>query len=107
MSTHKLFKKHFGSQIAVDLKHPNMESFFEELNEECLQEDRGLKTFQQFCKDNYNLDIPDRIVDEFERYGYPSDGLPSVSDSLHIDFAVYLTGHDRETIEQMYNDWRQ
>lgn len=24
-----------------------------------------------------------------------------------IDFAVYLTGHDRETIEQMYNDWQQ
>lgn len=22
-----------------------------------------------------------------------------------IDFAIYLTGHDKETIEQMYNDW--
>lgn len=33
--------------------------------------------------------------------------LPHVSGSLHIDFAVYLTGHDKETIEQMYNDWRQ
>jgi hypothetical protein len=22
-----------------------------------------------------------------------------------IDFAVYLTGHDEETILQMYNDW--
>jgi len=25
----------------------------------------------------------------------------------HIDFAVYLTGHDQETIEQMYNDWNK
>lgn len=24
---------------------------------------------------------------------------------LHIEFAIYLTGHDRETVEQMYNDW--
>jgi len=22
-----------------------------------------------------------------------------------IDFAVYLTGHDKDTIQQMYNDW--
>ena len=22
-----------------------------------------------------------------------------------IDFAVYLTGHDEDTIIQMYNDW--
>lgn len=22
-----------------------------------------------------------------------------------IDFAVYLTGHDKDTINQMYNDW--
>jgi len=22
-----------------------------------------------------------------------------------IDFAVYLTGHDKATIQQMYNDW--
>jgi hypothetical protein len=22
-----------------------------------------------------------------------------------IEFAIYLTGHDKETIEQMYNDW--
>lgn len=31
----------------------------------------------------------------------------NVSGSLHIDFAVYLTGHDEETIQQMYNDWRK
>ena len=24
-----------------------------------------------------------------------------------ILFAMYLTGHDRETIEQMYNDWNK
>ena len=30
-----------------------------------------------------------------------------VTDSLHIDFAIYLTGHDRDTIEQMYNDWKR
>jgi hypothetical protein len=24
-----------------------------------------------------------------------------------IEFAMYLTGHDRETIEQMYRDWNR
>lgn len=24
-----------------------------------------------------------------------------------ITFAMYLTGHDRETIEQMFNDWNK
>ena len=40
MSTTELFKKHFGNTAAVDMKHPNMESFFEELNTECLEEDK-------------------------------------------------------------------
>ncbi len=33
--------------------------------------------------------------------------LADVSSSLHIDFAVWLTGHDKETIEQMFNDWNR
>ena len=38
MSSTELFKKHFGDQSAsVDLKHPNMEKFFSELNEESLR----------------------------------------------------------------------
>lgn len=40
MSTTELFNKHFGNVAAVDMKHQNMESFFEELNAECLQEDK-------------------------------------------------------------------
>jgi hypothetical protein len=41
MSSTELFRKHFGDQSAsVDLKHPNMEKFFSELNEECLLEDK-------------------------------------------------------------------
>ena len=24
-----------------------------------------------------------------------------------ITFAMYITGHDRETIEQMFNDWNK
>jgi len=24
-----------------------------------------------------------------------------------IDFAIYLTGHDEETIKQMYDDWKR
>lgn len=41
MSSTKLFRKHFGDQSpAVDLKHPNMEKFFSELNVECLLEDK-------------------------------------------------------------------
>ena len=41
MSTSKLFEKHFGNTASVDLKHPNIESFFEELNDECLAEDKN------------------------------------------------------------------
>ena len=40
MSTHELFQKHFGNVASVDMKHPNIESLFEELNAECLQEDK-------------------------------------------------------------------
>ncbi len=41
MSSTELFRKHFGDQSAsVDLKHPNTEKFFSELNEECLLEDK-------------------------------------------------------------------
>lgn len=40
MSTHDLFQKYFGNTAAVNMKHPNMESFFEELNAECLAEDK-------------------------------------------------------------------
>jgi len=39
MSTTLLFKKHFGNSVAVDLKYPNVENFFEELNQECIDED--------------------------------------------------------------------
>lgn len=39
MSSTELFRKHFGEESAsIDLKHPNMEAFFNELNEECLRE---------------------------------------------------------------------
>ena len=39
MSSTQLFRKHFGEESAsVDLKHPNMEAFFNELNKECLRE---------------------------------------------------------------------
>lgn len=24
-----------------------------------------------------------------------------------LDFCIWLTGHDKETIEQMWNDWKQ
>ncbi len=40
MTTRELFEKHFGDQaVCVGLKHPNIEQFFNELNEECLLED--------------------------------------------------------------------
>lgn len=40
MSSTELFRKHFGEESAiVDLKHPNIENFFDELNKECLKED--------------------------------------------------------------------
>jgi len=33
--------------------------------------------------------------------------IGTVSGSLHIDFGVWLTGHDKETIEQMFIDWHK
>lgn len=38
-NTSKLFEKHFGKSGVAELSHPNTESFFEELNKECLLED--------------------------------------------------------------------
>jgi hypothetical protein len=52
MSSTELFRKHFGDQSAsVDLKHPNMEKFFSELNEECLLEDKQKVLHDQTAKD--------------------------------------------------------
>ena len=39
-STSELFEKHFGDTAAVGIFHPNSKSFFEELNQVCLKEDR-------------------------------------------------------------------
>ena len=44
MSTSELFTKHFGDTVAVGLKHPNIEAFFEDLNRECVREDAGNAT---------------------------------------------------------------
>jgi hypothetical protein len=40
MESSELFKKHFGNKVHVDLKHPNIEALFEELNNICLKEDK-------------------------------------------------------------------
>lgn len=39
LSTSELFQKHFGQTCAVDMKHPSIENFFEELNQICINED--------------------------------------------------------------------
>jgi len=38
VSTSDLFKKHFNKPV-VSLKHPNIENFFNELNQVCINED--------------------------------------------------------------------
>lgn len=54
MSSTELFRKHFGSDSAsVGLKHPNIESFFNELNEECLEEDRIKNCQHEFVSREY------------------------------------------------------
>ena len=40
MSTTKLFQKHFGNTPVVGLNHPNVEAFFDEMNQECIEEDK-------------------------------------------------------------------
>ena len=43
MGTTKLFEKHFGDTASVDMKHKNVEKFFSDLNDECLEEDKHKK----------------------------------------------------------------
>jgi len=43
MNTHELFQKYFGNTTSVNTNHPNMEKFFQELNDECVKEDRKKK----------------------------------------------------------------
>jgi uncharacterized protein YaaQ len=47
-TTSEIFKKHFGETCAVGLNHPNIENFFEELNEVCKKEDE-LKNNETSC----------------------------------------------------------
>lgn len=61
MSTTTLFKKHFPEVYGgagVGLMHPNMEAFFEELNEECLKDDVNGKNKKIVCS---------RYPDAYER----------------------------------------
>lgn len=46
-STSDLFKKHFNEYGGAGLFHPNMESFFSELNDVCLIED-SLKQIDKY-----------------------------------------------------------
>lgn len=39
-TTSELFKKHFGETPAVGITHPNFESFFDELAQVCIEEDK-------------------------------------------------------------------
>lgn len=55
MSSTKLFRKHFGEAAVVDLKHPNIEAFFEELNQECLEEDN--KKTLRVVNPKYIIDV--------------------------------------------------
>ena len=54
-----------------------------------------------FCK-NYNTDEAYRetIIEKMLENHSKDVLIPEI-----IDFAIYLTGHDKETIEQMYNDY--
>ncbi len=36
MKTTEIFRKHFGDTAFADFDHPNIEPFFEELNQVCL-----------------------------------------------------------------------
>lgn len=38
-TTSELFQKHFNGVASVNLTHPNIDNFFNELNEVCLKED--------------------------------------------------------------------
>lgn len=46
-TTHDLFVKHFGDKPQVNLSHPAVESFFEELNNICIEEDNRRKITEQ------------------------------------------------------------
>jgi hypothetical protein len=67
------------------------------------------KNFEGFKSDRF-------IHDEIESYepiergqnydmGERQSNIPDVSGSVLFDFAAYLTGHDIDTVKQMYDDW--
>lgn len=59
---------------------------------------------EQAARDFYWRRKPKQTVAENSRPDMVIGYYAGASDL--IDFAIHLTGHDRETIEQMYRDWK-
>lgn len=60
MTTSELFKKHFGDVCSANLKHPNVEAFFTDLNEQCIEEDRQRKALagkQAICTHKFDAGV--------------------------------------------------
>lgn len=60
--TSRIFKKHFGNTPVVCLSHPNIESFFSELNEDCKKEDEVKRLEALLVRKEYEISqLEDRI----------------------------------------------
>ena len=95
--------------LGFDKEEANSDLDFHDLNKECVTWSNGMintadikyvhNTFVESLK--RTIDNQQRankmLVDQVMRL--------SIYEEL-IDFAVFLTGHDRETIEQMHNNWK-
>lgn len=71
----------------------------------------GYKTFEEACKqeevnwceDKINNNDVEYVLSELQQTVLEQPGNKVFS----IDFVVWLVGHDRETIEQMFSDWEK
>jgi len=49
----------------------------------------------------------EKWLEEYTQQQVKLFAIPHVNGSLHVEFGIWLTGHDKETIEQMFNDWNK
>jgi len=63
------------------------------------------KTVLKLCESQKPTSDPEKVLDLFEFVPCLSENQEPLYEKAIIDFAMYLTGHDRETVEQMYFDY--
>ena len=58
-------------------------------------------------KECWDINEQKETVDHSDKHESKALHIADVSGMLHIDFGIWLTGHNKETIEQMFTDWEK